>query len=119
VAIDALKGLIVLAFEGTDPANSRQVLADTQSANNQTSADFLCTGCRVPGGFLGAYNEVRSLVTNLVITAQQANPRLQVVATGHSLGGSLAILATLDLRRQGISVHLVSCSYIVIVPLAS
>jgi hypothetical protein len=106
VAVDAVRRLIILAYKGTDPSDIKEVRATVESLASQTNTPF-CAGCKAATGYYGAFNETRDLVLNLVTAAQKSNLEYQVVATGHSLGGSIATIAALELRILGISVHLV------------
>jgi hypothetical protein len=106
VAVDQIRRLIILAYKGTDLSIVREVRATVDSFNSQTDTPF-CAGCRAATGYYGAFNETRNLVLDRVTAAKKSNPEYQVVATGHSLGGAIATIAALELRKLGIPVHLV------------
>mmetsp|Transcript_15226 Transcript_15226/g.28672 ORF Transcript_15226/g.28672 Transcript_15226/m.28672 type:complete len:274 (-) Transcript_15226:324-1145(-) len=63
----------------------------------------LCDGCRVHKGFYNAeqscYNEVLSAVKSLQATYSSYD----VMVTGHSLGGAIATLTSMDLINSGIN----------------
>nr|CCC90305.1 unnamed protein product [Trypanosoma congolense IL3000] len=55
-----------------------------------------CAGCLVHGGFLGAYDSLRSSVRKTLRGLIEAHPGLPILITGHSLGGALALLTAVD-----------------------
>jgi hypothetical protein len=109
VAVDVLRRLIVVAYRGTIPTDELSVQANIDSAGFQTSVNYCPNGgCSVATGYLKAFNESRAIVIAAVKAALVDHPTFQVVTTGHSLGGSVATIAALELRSMSIPVHAVS-----------
>lgn len=106
VAVDAPRKLIVVAYRGTILRDLVSVAANFASRGFQRAAAY-CPGCRVAIGYLTEFNESRQFVIPAVEAALLANPKFQVVTTGHSLGGAVATIAALELRSLGIPVHAV------------
>jgi cephalosporin-C deacetylase-like acetyl esterase len=110
VAIDPRNRLVVVAFRGSE--TFRDVLTDLGALNARPKINCMTCGL-VASGFDNAYEEVRAQINNAVTTALSQNPGFRVVATGHSLGGALAIFASFDLRitlRSNVPVDLVRFS---------
>ncbi|PVI00463.1 alpha/beta-hydrolase [Periconia macrospinosa] len=101
VATDSTNNLIVLSFRG-----SKSIDNWVSNLNFGLEDNSVCKGCEVHGGFLESWNEVKDKVLKSVKDAATKNPKFKIVATGHSLGGALATLATADLRSAGTSVDL-------------
>ena len=70
------------------------------------ATDF-CDRCSAHNGFLSSYKEARRDVMDAVKTANALKPQYSIVVVGHSLGGAIATLAAVDLRKQGYSAALV------------
>ena len=85
---------VIVSFRGS--SNIQNWLLNLGTTKTSYSA---CTGCAVHSGFLSAYNSVSAAVKTHVngLLAKYRNARLMV--TGHSLGGSVAILAAADLKN--------------------
>lgn len=88
------KTSLILAFRGTEPLKFRDWLTD---ANHQVVPyDGTSPAIGVHAGFIAAYKSVRDALHRLV---EQYEPET-VYTTGHSLGGALAALGALDLRKN-------------------
>lgn len=66
----------------------------------------ICATCNASLGFWSSWLEAQTSVLQAVQKARAQYPNFKVVATGHSLGGALAALATGVLRAQGITVDM-------------
>ena len=100
-------GVVWVTFRGTrritewmyDFNYSQELLEDDQK-NTQVEATFLQTTAGVPprvhSGFMKMYNNFRELMLNSIPADTQT-----VVVSGHSLGGSLAQMAGLDIAKTG------------------
>lgn len=94
---------LIVGFRGTEGTSS---LVDWLNNLSAVPIPFLSvTDGVVHGGFLAAYTSVRSQLIEVVLT-QMLNERTagdsirQICFTGHSLGGALATLASLDFRSM-------------------
>jgi predicted lipase len=86
--------VLILAFRGTEPLKFRDWLTD---ANHQVVPyDGTNPAIGVHAGFIAAYKSVREALHKLV---EQYEPEA-VYTSGHSLGGALAGLSALDLRKN-------------------
>ncbi|KAF2830833.1 alpha/beta-hydrolase [Ophiobolus disseminans] len=101
VATDTTNKLIVLSFRG-----SRSVRNWLTNLNFPVLATSICPTCLASTGFWGSWLEAQTNVLAAINKARAQYPDYKVVATGHSLGGALASLATGVLRNQGVNVDL-------------
>jgi hypothetical protein len=94
---------VVLAFRGTFPFNVQDPQSLHDWMNDLTAQlvipDWLpdTSAARVHKGFLGSLDDLRTLgaFDEVARQLQTAGPNAQLLITGHSKGGSLAILAAL------------------------
>lgn len=63
-----------------------------------------CVNCKVHKGFHDAYLSVRPHVLSIIQNLKKIYPLAKIYATGHSLGGALAILAAIDLDQMGMDI---------------
>jgi predicted lipase len=57
-----------------------------------------CSKCKVHTGFDAGFNMVKIQVRTLVKDLVKKYPEAEIIVNGHSLGGALAILASVDLK---------------------
>merc|ERR1711988_826340 len=112
IAIDAdgeKMGNLFVAFRGTymwDIINNRRNLRTTLAPM------ALCTDCLVHSGFWSNFKALRVSVHHLVSTigatlpgSSNANAAVKLVISGHSMGGSLATLASLFLTVRVLAMY--------------
>ncbi|KAI9815730.1 MAG: hypothetical protein M1827_002126 [Pycnora praestabilis] len=97
IAVDDSNKLIVLAIRGSQ---SFQNWVDDM-AMMLLPVPWICPGCEVHAGWWGAWSDMRESTKKALKKAEAENPGYKVVVTGHSLGGAVATLAAMDLRKNG------------------
>jgi len=60
-----------------------------------------CTNCTVHAGFMQSWRHTRPHILNHLREAVQQYPEYQMTLVGHSLGGAVAALASLDFEARG------------------
>ncbi len=60
-----------------------------------------CTNCTVHAGFMQSWRHTRPHILSHLKEAVQKYPQYQMTLIGHSLGGAVAALASLDLEARG------------------
>jgi len=60
-----------------------------------------CTDCTVHAGFMTSWRHTREEILPHIKEAVKAYPEYQVTLVGHSLGGAVAALASLDFEARG------------------
>jgi predicted lipase len=97
----------IQGFTGYSPTSKAIILSFRGSSNIQNwiinlsinqVAYSRCTNCKVHNGFFTGYNIVKSTVVSQIQALKALYRSAYIHATGHSLGGALAVLAVPDLR---------------------
>jgi feruloyl esterase len=97
---DDAKKELILAFRGT--TNLQDFIRDlNQSLTPYESIGVKCVGCSVHRGYLTSWNSAADEVVDTLKSVQAANPGYILTVTGHSLGASLAALASVSLVGLG------------------
>lgn len=112
VTYNPLTNKIIVAFRGTNglPADLT-ILPMLQSFLNWKTnlghkMSLYETGGKVHHGFSRAYNSIKTQVRSSVKFLLETFPEAHILVTGHSLGGALATLAAIDLKRLHLSTHI-------------
>jgi len=93
-AYDSVQNVIVVSFRGSSN------LANWVMNINTAKRTFpYCKGCKVHTGFDKAYHTVEDYIIKHVGMLYDKY-KCEVVVTGHSLGGAMAVHAALDIQRK-------------------
>jgi predicted lipase len=78
--------------------------------SSQVFTPQYCANCMIARGYYESYISVNKTVVETINTQLVLHPNYTIVSTGHSLGGALASIAALELRRLNntLTVHLVN-----------
>ncbi|KAF2191616.1 alpha/beta-hydrolase, partial [Zopfia rhizophila CBS 207.26] len=91
---------LILAFRGT--STIQDFVSDfDQTLVPYTSTGVSCSGCTIHEGYLKQWNSVSDSVISTVQSALSANSDYNLTVTGHSMGASLAVLASASLLGSG------------------
>lgn len=95
VALDHTNKLVVVAFRGSASIENWLTNLDFKAVKTD-----LCTDCTAHGGFWQSWVDARPGVLAAIKKASASAPTYKIVASGHSLGGAIATLATAQLRNE-------------------
>lgn len=106
LALDHKNKEILLVLRGTQDANDwvtdlRLRLVPLE-ASHLDAPSIGCHGCQVNVGFLEAYQHTWRVVDSTIRDLKKRYPHYQLVLTGHSLGGTAAILFGLNYKLNGL-----------------
>jgi hypothetical protein len=104
IARDDAAGEIIVSFRGTSNVRDFQIDLQDDQVPLQSQGVSGCDGCLVHKGFLSAWNSVAAETISAVQAEMATDPNSRVIITGHSLGGSLASLATVSMLGSGMNV---------------
>lgn len=90
MAYDTKLDLIVIAVRGSK--DLRNWLTDFEFWKKDYP---LCEGCKVEAGFYNNYQDLEDLIINHTKFLKSKYPTAQALLTGHSLGASTVIVASL------------------------
>jgi putative lipase involved disintegration of autophagic bodies len=90
VARDDSAKRIVVSLRGSSDINT--VVVDLLTYQSPTGVISGCSECRVHAGFLLAAQSVETTVVGSVEKEIEAYPEYQLLVTGHSMGGAVAVL---------------------------
>eukprot|EP00043_Microstomoeca_roanoka_P012750 m.123859 g.123859 ORF g.123859 m.123859 type:complete len:328 (+) comp15579_c2_seq2:1202-2185(+) len=93
--IDNVNKYIVVAFQGSH--NLKEFIDDLEFVKTDLHYPGAANDVRVHSGFYNAYEQVQSVVEALVSSTLAVQPSYTILVTGHSLGGALAAMCSLDL----------------------
>ncbi|KAG5366575.1 Autophagy-related protein 8 [Yarrowia sp. B02] len=105
LSIDHVDKEIVVGFRGSHTLKDWIVdLMVTRSAVDDAYPG--CSGCRVHHGFFASYKATLAKFDDDLKKLVAANPGYRVNVVGHSLGGSVALLAATDFKNRGYDTYL-------------
>ncbi|KAF3481700.1 feruloyl esterase A [Arthroderma uncinatum] len=73
--------------------------------NATDPSDGKCENCTAHGGFIRSWENTRPEIIPALIKAMKKHPDYQLVVAGHSLGGAVAALASLEFKLRGWNPH--------------
>lgn len=74
---------------------------DGDDTNGWCAEGGKCSGCTVHAGFMASWRETRYYITPYLEELTKRYPKYQLTLVGHSLGGALAALASLEYDYRG------------------
>lgn len=95
IGYSASRNAIILSFRG-----SSNIQNWIENLNFEKVPYIHCLRCEIHSGFYADYLGVASQVSNKVQAILSKHPTATLIATGHSLGGALAEVAALELKRN-------------------
>ncbi|KAK2871927.1 hypothetical protein FQN49_002704 [Arthroderma sp. PD_2] len=73
--------------------------------NATDPSDGKCENCTAHGGFIRSWENTRPEIIPTLLKTVKKYPDYQLVVTGHSLGGAVAALASLEFKLRGWNPH--------------
>ncbi|TPP41537.1 Lipase (class 3) family protein [Leishmania donovani] len=99
VGVDHATQQIAVAFRGT--GNIQSILAGINVLLAKYDKSSSCgSQCEVHNGFYASYMSLRQQTRDAVLKLIRKGPTYEILATGHSLGGAMALLAAADLQER-------------------
>ncbi|KAH9211272.1 Alpha/Beta hydrolase protein [Leptodontidium sp. 2 PMI_412] len=106
---DAAKEMIV-SFRGT--SSLQDFIVDfNQTLVPFNSVGIACGGCLAHGGYVDAWNSASSQVIDAINTEMNTHPGYVLTVTGHSLGASLAALASASMASMNLGMNLTTYTF--------
>ncbi|EGD73651.1 hypothetical protein PTSG_05361 [Salpingoeca rosetta] len=106
LGVDHINEQIVVVFQGTK--DTTQEWEDMDAAKVTPEFKSQPPDVLVHQGFLLGYESIRKELMNAITKKTKKYPTYEVLVTGHSLGGALATLCTVDIATllQSVTVHM-------------
>lgn len=85
---------VLIVFRGTEPLSIKNWIDDLDTFYTDYPA---CSGCKVHEGFYHTYLDIRATILSSAKRLFSKYPNSRKLVTGHSLGGALAVHASIDI----------------------